>query len=85
MIALIYPLKLTGFQKNIDQLIKLMTVFGFAHTLFSYLISFAFKKPSNALKFISIVYMLAGFVVPFIFKMISMGLDRCQGYFYPLS
>jgi hypothetical protein len=62
-----------------------MAAFGPSHTLFSYLISFAFIKPSNALKFISIVYMMAGFVVPFIFKIISMGLDRCQGYFYPIS
>jgi hypothetical protein len=63
-------------------MIKLMALFGPAHTLFSYFISFGFKKPQSALKFISLVYMVAGFIMPFIFKVISLGLDRCTGYVY---
>ena len=82
MISLVYPLKLTAYQKDIFSFIKLFLAFGPAHTLFSYLISFSFTEPQNALKFISIAYMIAGFVVPFLLKVISIGVDRCQGYFY---
>jgi hypothetical protein len=42
MIWLVYPLKLYGFQSQIWSMIKLMSLFGPAHTLFSYLISFGF-------------------------------------------
>lgn len=62
-----------------------MGVFGPAHTLFSYLISFGFEKPQSALKFISLIYMVAGFIMPFIFKVISIGLDRCEGWIYTVT
>ena len=26
--------------------------------------------------------MLSGFVIPFVFKIISLGVDRCEGWFY---
>ena len=29
--------------------------------------------------------MLSGFVIPFVFKMISLGVDRCEGWFYLVS
>lgn len=29
--------------------------------------------------------MVAGFVMPFIFKMLSLGLDRCQGNIYSVT
>jgi hypothetical protein len=82
MIVLVYPLKLRAYQAEIWSMIYLMALFGPAHTLFSYLISFGFYKPQSALKFISLAYMIAGFVLPFIFKMISLGVDRCRGSFY---
>jgi hypothetical protein len=82
MVALVYPLKLTAYQAEIWSMIYLMAAFGPAHTLFSYLISFGFLKPQSALKFIALAYMIAGFVLPFVFKMISLGVDRCQGTFY---
>ena len=59
-----------------------MVMFGPAHTLFSYLISFAFIQPQNALKFISLAYMLSGFIIPFILKMIAIQVDHCEGTFY---
>lgn len=62
-----------------------MAIFGPAHILFSYFLSFAFKKPTSALKFISIIYMIAGFILPFIFKIISVGLTRCEAYTYRIS
>ena len=70
MVALVYPLKLTAYQAEIWSMIYLMAAFGPAHTLFSYLISFGFLKPQSALKFIALAYMIAGFVLPFVFKMI---------------
>ena len=85
MVGLVYPLKLPAYQKEIKSMIALMALFGPAHTLFSYFISFAFSKPQSALKFISIAYMLSGFVIPFVFKMISLGVDRCEGWFYVTS
>ena len=60
-------------------MILLLAVFGPAHTLFSYLLSFFFLQPQSALKFISLIYMVAGFIMPFILKVISLGLDRCSG------
>lgn len=63
-------------------MVKVMSLFGPAHILFSYLISFGFTNPQSALKFISLVYMVAGFVIPFVFKIISLGLDRCNGSVY---
>ena len=66
-------------------MIKLLGAFGPAHILFSYLISFSFTDPQNALKFISIVYMISGFVLPFLLKVISIGIDRCDGYFYVVT
>ena len=59
-----------------------MAMFGPAHTLFSYMISFAFTDPQTALKFISLVYMIAGFILPFVLKLISFGIDRCEGPVY---
>ena len=85
MVGLVYPLKLTAYQKELHQFIALLALFGAAHTLFSYLISFTFHKPQTALKFISIVYMVAGFVIPFIFKMLNVGLNRCEGSLYGLT
>ena len=85
MVWLVYPLKLTAYQKEIKSMIALMALFGPAHTLFSYLISFGFSKPQSALKFISIAYMLSGFVIPFVLKIIGIGVDRCEGYFYKSS
>lgn len=82
MVALIYPLKLQAYQNKIGLFIQMMCLFGPAHTLFSYFISFGFTKPQTALKFISIIYMIAGFVMPFLFKILSLGLDRCEGYVY---
>lgn len=77
MVVLVYPLKLRAYQMQIANMIKLMALFGPAHTLFSYFISFAFINPYSALKFISVVYMVAGFIFPVILKMISLGIDRC--------
>mmetsp|Transcript_3730 Transcript_3730/g.5633 ORF Transcript_3730/g.5633 Transcript_3730/m.5633 type:complete len:368 (-) Transcript_3730:1301-2404(-) len=85
MVGLIYPLHLHTFQKEVKAMILLMAAFGPAHTLFSYLLSFGFKKPQNALKFISIIYFIAGFVIPFILKLLSIGLERCDGYTYTLT
>ncbi len=82
---MIYPLNLKSYQKEIGAFVTLMCFFGPAHTLFSYLISFIFIDPNNALKFISIVYMISGFILPFVFKIISLGLDRCDGWVYSLS
>lgn len=60
-----------------------MAFFGPAHIAFSYLLSFVFTSPQAALKFISLIYMISGFVVPLLLKMISVGLDRCKGDIYP--
>jgi len=85
MVGLVYPLTLPAYQREIRSMVALMCLFGPAHTLFSYFISFGFSKPQSALKFISIAYMLSGFVLPFIFKIISLGVDRCEGWFYTSS
>lgn len=45
MVGLVYPLKLPAYQKEIKSMVGLMAMFGPAHTLFSYFISFAFSKP----------------------------------------
>jgi hypothetical protein len=62
-----------------------MIAFGPAHILYSYLISFAFIQPQNALKFISIAYMLSGFIIPFVLKAISLKVDGCKGFFFVTS
>lgn len=85
MVGLVYPLKLSAYQNEVGSMIALMALFGPAHTLFSYFISFGFSKPQSALKFISIAYMLSGFVIPFVLKIISLGVDRCEGKFYVVS
>jgi ABC-type multidrug transport system fused ATPase/permease subunit len=85
MVSLVYPLQLRAYQLQIWNMIKLMSMFGPAHTLFSYLISFGFTNPQSALKFISLVYMVAGFILPFIFKVISLGIDRCEGNIYAVT
>lgn len=85
MIGMVYPLQLRAYQIHIWDMLKVMSLFGPAHILFSYLISFAFTNPQNALKFISLVYMVAGFILPFVFKIISLGLDRCQGSIYVVT
>ena len=83
MVVLVYPLNLRAFQNQFDQFVKLMAFFGPAHISFSYLLSFIFTSPQAALKFISLIYMVSGFVVPLLLKMISVGLDRCKGDIYP--
>jgi len=85
MILLVFPLKLQTFQKEVTAFASLMCLFGPAHILFSYLLSFAYTKPQNALKFISVIYMISGFVIPFILKLLSVGIDRCDGYTYTLT
>lgn len=85
MVGLVFPLNLKAFQKEVYSMACLMIAFGPAHILFSYFISFAFNRPQTALKFISVAYMVAGFVFPFIMKVLSVGVDRCEGYFYTVS
>ena len=82
MVVLVYPLNLSSYQESIYDFAALMALFGPAHTLFSYMISFAFTNPQTALKFISLVYMIAGFILPFVLKLISFGIDRCEGPVY---
>jgi len=45
MVALVFPLKLTAYSNEVYQFTLIMAVFGPAHIMFSYLLSFAFTKP----------------------------------------
>lgn len=85
MIVLVYPLKLRAYKNRVDDFIAILGLFGPAHTLFSYLLSFCFMNPHVALKFISLIYMVAGFVLPLCFRIISIGATRCNGFLYPLA
>mmetsp|Transcript_10517 Transcript_10517/g.17627 ORF Transcript_10517/g.17627 Transcript_10517/m.17627 type:complete len:443 (+) Transcript_10517:941-2269(+) len=85
MVLLVFPLGLRGFQHEAGAMARLLALFGPAHILFSYLASFSFNRPQTALKFVSMVYLVAGFVIPFVLKVLSVGTDRCQGYFYAFS
>jgi len=62
-----------------------MFVFGPAHIFLSYLLSFAFKKPQNALKFISLIYMGGGFMASFSAKIANLRGDSCGSTWYQIS
>ena len=44
----------------------LLTLFAPANIFFSYLVSFGFNKPESGLKWLSVLYLVTGLVIPFV-------------------
>jgi hypothetical protein len=81
-ILTIYSFKLPSFTNNITQVTKLLLVFGPAHTLFSYLLSFGYNSSRSAINLITILYFLSGFLFPFCIKITAYLFDKCNSPIY---
>lgn len=85
ILSIIHPLNLKAYIEGFSEITTLLLLFGPAHTIFSYLLSFGFMDPNVALKFITVVYLIAGFILPLCLRVIAIGVDRCQGFIYPIA
>ena len=67
-IVAMYLFNLPSFTSNFKSVVSLLLVFGPAHALFSYLLSFGYKNSRSAINLITILYFMSGFIFPFCIK-----------------
>lgn len=80
MLILVHPLNLDAFTFYYSDYVTLLLSFGLAHLAFSYLLSFLFTAPQSALKAYSMLYLIAGFLVPLLLKSLTLMTLGCRMY-----
>jgi len=65
-IILLLIMQVDSFISQIGDIIALLTCFGFGMISMSYLVSYAFSSNTDAFRYIGVIYIFIGFMVPLV-------------------